>query len=84
VNPGADPGPDDSGLPPVGIEIPDDARALDRDVLAYRREIRARRRRERTRKLLAPLRGHVLLIPLIAACTALLMLVSMLLPVLVR
>ena len=35
------PGRDDGGLPPVNIVIPDDARDLDRDVLAYRRELRA-------------------------------------------
>ena len=39
MNPGGEPGRDDGGLPPVDIEIPDDARELDRDVLAYRREL---------------------------------------------
>ena len=34
------PGRDDGSLPPVNIVIPDDARELDRDVLAYRRELR--------------------------------------------
>jgi hypothetical protein len=53
----SDPGRDDGGLPPVHIEIPDDARELDRDVLAYRRELRSRRRRERLTRLLRPLHG---------------------------
>ena len=53
----SDPGRDDGGLPPVNIEIPDDARELDRDVLAYRRELRSRRRRERLTRLLRPLHG---------------------------
>jgi hypothetical protein len=53
----SDPGRDDGGLPPVNIEIPDDARELDRDVLAYRRELRARRRRDRLMRLLRPLHG---------------------------
>ncbi len=42
VDPSSDPGRDDYGLPPVDIEIPDDARDLDRDVQAYHRELRAR------------------------------------------
>src|SRR5215468_10026340 len=55
VNIGGDPGRDDYGLPPVDIEIPDDARELDRDVQAYRRELRALRWRRRTRWLVVPL-----------------------------
>ncbi|WP_262402492.1 hypothetical protein [Actinomadura sp. CNU-125] len=35
-----DPDPDDYGLPRVDIVVPDDARELDRDVVAYRREER--------------------------------------------
>jgi hypothetical protein len=54
----SDPGRDDGGLPPVNIVIPDDARELDRDVLAYRREMRAKRRRERLMRVLRPLHGH--------------------------
>ena len=45
----SEPGRDDNGLPPVNIEIPDDARELARDVLAYHREQRAN---EVLRKLL--------------------------------
>ena len=30
----SEPGRDDNGLPPVNIEVPDDARELARDVLA--------------------------------------------------
>jgi hypothetical protein len=81
VNPGAEPGRDDSGLPPVDIEIPDDARELDRDVIAYRREIRARRRRARLRRVLGPFRGHGAILPLIASCVALSMLAGAMLSV---
>lgn len=71
----SEPGRDDGSLPPVNVEIPDDARELDRDVLAYRREMRAKRRRQRLVRLLRPLHvfgfgGHAALIPLIAACLA--------------
>ena len=41
VNLGGEPERDDSGLPPVDIVVPDDARELERDVQAYRREQRA-------------------------------------------
>jgi hypothetical protein len=71
----SEPGRDDGSLPPVNVVIPDDARDLDRDVLAYRREMRAKRRRQRFMRLLRPLRmpefvGHAAVIPLIAACLA--------------
>jgi hypothetical protein len=81
VNPGGEPGRDDGGLPPVDIEIPDDARELDREVLAYRREQRARRRRARRDRILGPLRGHGALLPLVAGCVALSMLAGTLLSV---
>jgi hypothetical protein len=83
---GSEPGRDDGGLPPVNIVIPDDARELDRDVLAYRREQRARRRRERFLRLLRPFRGddlggHSTILPLIATCVALSMLAGAMLSV---
>ena len=81
VNPGAEPGRDDSGLPPVDIEIPDDARELDRDVIAYRRERRAQRRRARLQRVLRPVRGHGAILPLIASCVALSMLAGAMLSV---
>jgi hypothetical protein len=70
-----EPGRDDGNLPPLNIVVPDDARELDRDVLAYRREVRARRRRQRLLRFLRPLRlrqfgGHAAIIPLIAICLA--------------
>jgi hypothetical protein len=87
----SDPGGDDGGLPPVHIEIPDDARELDRDVLAYRRELRARRRRERLTRVLRPLRrpepqrrpgrNRTAILPLIATCAALSMLAGAMLSV---
>lgn len=70
----SEPGRDDGNLPPVNVVIPDDARELDRDVLAYRREQRARRRRQRLMRLFRPFRlpefGGPAIIPLIAACLA--------------
>jgi hypothetical protein len=72
----SEPERDDGGLPPVNIVIPDDARELDRDVLAYRREVRAQRRRQRFMRLLRPfnrsgLGGPTAIVPLIALCLAL-------------
>jgi hypothetical protein len=79
-------GRDDGSLPPVNIVIPDDARELDRDVLAYRRELRARRRRQRVMRLFGPLRrrglgGQAAILPLIATCVALSMLAGAMLSV---
>jgi hypothetical protein len=75
VNFASDPGRDDGNLPPLNIVIPDDARELSRDVLAYHREMRARRRRERLLRILRPFRGpgpggRAAIIPLIAVCLA--------------
>ena len=72
----SEPERDDGSLPPVNIVIPDDARELDRDVLAYRREMRAQRRRQRLMRLLRPfnrsgLGGPTAIVPLIALCLAL-------------
>ncbi len=72
----SEPERDDGSLPPVNIVIPDDARELDRDMLAYHREIRAQRRRERFMRLLRPLNrsglgGPTAIVPLIALCLAL-------------
>jgi len=82
----SEPGRDDGSLPPENIVIPDDARELDRDVLAYHRELRARRRRERLLRLFAPftrrgLGGHAAILPLIATCVALSMLAGAMLSV---
>jgi len=67
VNPGGGSGWDE---PPLDIQIPDDARELDRDVLAYHRELRATRRRNRLRRLAGPLAGHGTLMPLLASIFA--------------
>jgi hypothetical protein len=80
------PGRDDGSLPPVNIVIPDDARELERDVLAYRRELRARRRRQRIVRLFGPLHrrglgGQAAILPLIATCVALSMLAGAMLSV---
>jgi hypothetical protein len=70
VNPGGGPGWDE---PPLDIQVPDDARELDRDVLAYHRELRAQRRRNRLRRLagpFAPFAAHGSVIPLLASILA--------------
>src|ERR1700733_3312160 len=67
VNPGGGAGWDDS---PLDIQVPDDARELDRDVIAYHRELRAKRRRNRLRRLAAPLRGSGTIMPLLASILA--------------
>jgi hypothetical protein len=81
VNIGGDPGRDDYGLPPVDIEVPDDARELDREVQAYRRELRALRWRGRTRWLVVPLGRDGMVLPLLAGCLALTLLAGTLLTV---
>jgi hypothetical protein len=67
VNPGGGSGWDE---PPLDIQIPDDARELDRDVLAYHRELRARRRRNRLRRLAGPFAGQGTVMPLLASILA--------------
>jgi hypothetical protein len=77
VNQGGEPGQDDYGLPRVDIQIPDDARELDRDVQVYYRELRAIRRQERSRRWRTPLHRTGMVVPLIAGCLVLAMLASM-------
>jgi hypothetical protein len=67
VNPGGGSGWDE---PPLEVQIPDDARELDRDVIAYHRELRARRRRRRLRRLTAPFSGPGTVLPLLASILA--------------
>jgi hypothetical protein len=67
VNPGGGSGWDE---PPLEVQIPDDARELERDVIAYHRELRARRRRRRLRRLTAPLHGPGTVMPLLASILA--------------
>jgi hypothetical protein len=81
VNLGGEPERDDFGLPPVDIEIPDDARELDRDVQAYRREQRALRRRQRRMRLGAPLTRDGVVLPLLASCLVLALIAGTLLTV---
>lgn len=68
MNPGSGPDRDDAGLPPVDVEIPDDARELDRDVQAYRREQRARRRQLRGSRLRGTLSRDGTVMPLLICC----------------
>jgi hypothetical protein len=81
VSPGGEPERDDSRLPPVGIEIPDDARELDRDVLAYRRELRARRRQQRRTRWHRSLGRDGIVLPLLACCLILALITGTLLTV---
>lgn len=81
MNTGGDPWRDDYGLPPVDIEVPDDARELERDVQAYRRELRSLRRRLLARKLVGPLTRDGMVLPLLAGCLALTLLAATLLTV---
>jgi hypothetical protein len=81
VSPGSEPGRDDRGLPPVDIEIPDDARELDRDVQAYRRELRALRRRERRTRWHRSLGKDGIVLPLLACCLILALIAGTLLTV---
>jgi hypothetical protein len=67
VNPGGGSGWDEA---PLDIQVPDDARELDRDVLAYRRELRAQRRRNRLRRLTSPFSGPGTVMPLLASILA--------------
>jgi hypothetical protein len=68
VNQGGEQGHDDYGLPPVDVEIPDDARELYRDVHAYHRELRALRRHERSMRWRAPFHRSGVALPLLAGC----------------
>lgn len=79
MNLGGDPERDDSGLPPIDIVIPDDARELDRDVQAYQRELRALRRRQRASRLRGPLTRDGMVLPLLAGCLILALITSTLL-----
>lgn len=81
VNAGGDPGRDDYGLPPADIEVPDDARELARDVLAYHRELRSLRRRRLARRFYGPLTRDGMVLPLLAGCLALTLVAATLLTV---
>jgi hypothetical protein len=58
---------DDYGLPKVDVVVPDDARELDRDVIAYRREQRQQRRRERWQRIGRPFTRYGIAAPFIAS-----------------
>ncbi len=79
VSRGGEPERDDYGLPPVDIEIPDDARELERDVQAYHRELRVLRRQRRLRRLAGPIARDGMVLPLLASCLALTLLAGTLL-----
>ena len=81
MSPGGEPGRDDSGLPPVDIEIPDDARELDRDVQAYYRELRAQRRQQRGLRVRGSLAKDGIVLPLLACCLILALITGTLLTI---
>ena len=67
MNPGGGSGWDE---PPLDVQVPDDARELDRDVIAYHREQRALRRRRRMQRLTAPFAARGSIMPLLASILA--------------
>ena len=75
VNPGGDAGWDGT---PLDVHIPDDARELERDVLAYHREQRALRRRRLLRRVMPAQAG---IMPLIASVLAVCLVAGMMLSV---
>ena len=81
MNPGGEPERDETGLPPVDIEIPDDARELDRDVQAYYRELRAQRRQQRGLRMRGSLAKDGIVLPLLACCLILALITGTLLTV---
>ena len=76
---GGEPERDDYPLPPVDIEIPDDARELERDVQAYHRELRVLRRQRLLRRICGPIARDGMVLPLLASCLALTLLAGTLL-----
>ena len=64
--------------PPLDVQIPDDARELERDMLAYRREVRAARRKRRLRRIMPSQAG---IMPLIASILAVCLVAGMMLSV---
>ena len=75
MNPGGDAGWDGT---PLDVHIPDDARELERDVLAYHREQRALRRRRLLRRVMPAQAG---IMPLIASVLAVCLVAGMMLSV---
>lgn len=65
MRPDGDPEHDDYGLPHVDVVVPDDARDLERDVIAYHREQRQLRRRARYRRFAGPFAQFGVAIPII-------------------
>jgi hypothetical protein len=68
VKSSGEPDRDDTGLPRVDVEIPDDARELDRDVQAYCRELKAERRQQRRMRMHGALARDGMVIPLLVCC----------------
>lgn len=54
-------------LPPVDVDVPDDPSALERDIEAYRREVRWQRRREYGQRLLKATHRCGTIVPLVVA-----------------
>lgn len=82
MRPDGDPEHDDYGLPRIDVVIPDDARELERDLIAYRREERRKRRRRRLRRLVRPLERFGIMVPLVAGALAIALVSGTLLTVL--
>jgi hypothetical protein len=82
VRPDGDPEHDDYGLPRIDVVIPDDARELERDLIAYRREERRKRRHRRLRRLVRLLERFGIAVPLIAGALVIALISGTLLTVL--
>ncbi len=70
--------PDGDGGWDLDIEVPDDARELERDIIAYHRELRALKRRRRLRRIMPAQAG---IMPLIASILAVCLVAGMMLSV---
>jgi hypothetical protein len=70
--------PDGDGSWDLDIQVPDDARELERDVIAYHRELRALKRRRMLRRIMPAQAG---IMPLIASILAVCLVAGMMLSV---
>ncbi len=70
--------PDGDGGWDLDIQVPDDARELERDIIAYHREVRALKRRRMLRRIMPAQAG---VMPLVASILAVCLVAGMMLSV---
>jgi hypothetical protein len=70
--------PDGDGGWDLDIQVPDDARELERDIIAYHREVRALKRRRMLRRIMPAQAG---IMPLVASILAVCLVAGMMLSV---